>query len=63
MPAHPLNIGCRKLQAMFGVVAKYRQGTTLRRLATSGGEKCGLEEYKFLHYCRAGDSQCLNLAV
>jgi hypothetical protein len=42
MLAHPPNNDCRLRQSLLGVVAKDMQGTTFRRLATNGGEKCGL---------------------
>ena len=42
MPAHPPNNVCRFWQTLLGVVVKVRQGTPYRRLATNGGEKCGL---------------------
>ena len=42
MPAHPPDNDCLYWQSLSGVVVKVRQGTPYRRLATNGGEKCGL---------------------
>jgi len=47
MLAHPPNNDCRLRQSLLGVVAKDMQGTTFRRLATNGGEKCGLDQPSF----------------
>jgi hypothetical protein len=46
MPAHPPNNVCRFWQTLLGVVAKDTWDTTFHRLATKGGEKCGLDQKK-----------------